>query len=168
MLVSTLRVDCYISADDPFESMASLLVSVSVEEKGPAEPEYADHHFYDLANTVAAAGASPLIRIPADEPWMIKASASVPMRSCVSATFIAQRALDSGAHGIMVPMANTPVRARQKLLTMLIRKNAARKSCAKSCKLPSIRRSASGGTAPCSRCVSPIKNARCTPCYFCR
>ncbi|KAJ7222356.1 Phosphoenolpyruvate/pyruvate domain-containing protein [Mycena pura] len=49
-----------------------------------------DQHFYDLTNAVAAAGASPLIRIPADEPWMIK------------------RALDSGAHGIMVPMANTP------------------------------------------------------------
>ncbi|KAJ7146045.1 Phosphoenolpyruvate/pyruvate domain-containing protein [Mycena epipterygia] len=49
-----------------------------------------DHHFYDLTNTVASSGASPLIRIPADEPWMIK------------------RALDAGAHGIMVPMANSP------------------------------------------------------------
>ncbi|KAJ7938360.1 Phosphoenolpyruvate/pyruvate domain-containing protein [Mycena leptocephala] len=49
-----------------------------------------DHHFYDLTNTVAASGASPLIRIPAEEPWMIK------------------RALDSGAHGIMIPMANSP------------------------------------------------------------
>ncbi|KAJ6630182.1 Phosphoenolpyruvate/pyruvate domain-containing protein [Mycena sp. CBHHK59/15] len=49
-----------------------------------------DTHFYDLTNTVASCGASPLIRIPADEPWMIK------------------RALDSGAHGLMVPMANSP------------------------------------------------------------
>ncbi|KAJ7629981.1 Phosphoenolpyruvate/pyruvate domain-containing protein [Mycena polygramma] len=49
-----------------------------------------DHHFYDLTNAVASSGASPLIRIPADEPWMIK------------------RALDSGAHGIMIPMANSP------------------------------------------------------------
>ncbi|KAJ7686823.1 Phosphoenolpyruvate/pyruvate domain-containing protein [Mycena rosella] len=48
-----------------------------------------DQHFYDLTNTVASSGASPLIRIPADEPWMIK------------------RALDAGAHGIMVPMANS-------------------------------------------------------------
>ncbi|KAF7297241.1 putative Phosphoenolpyruvate/pyruvate domain-containing protein [Mycena indigotica] len=54
-----------------------------------------DHHFYDLNNAVAASGASPLIRIPADEPWMIK------------------RALDSGAHGIMVPMANTPELVRK-------------------------------------------------------
>ncbi|KAF7373520.1 hypothetical protein MSAN_00562400 [Mycena sanguinolenta] len=49
-----------------------------------------DHHWYDLTNIIAASGVSPLIRIPAEEPWMIK------------------RALDSGAHGIMVPMANTP------------------------------------------------------------
>ncbi|KAJ7042802.1 Phosphoenolpyruvate/pyruvate domain-containing protein [Mycena alexandri] len=49
-----------------------------------------DQHYYDLTNTVSASGASPLIRIPADEPWMIK------------------RALDSGAHGIMIPMANSP------------------------------------------------------------
>ncbi|KAJ7057976.1 Phosphoenolpyruvate/pyruvate domain-containing protein [Mycena amicta] len=54
-----------------------------------------DHHFYDLTNIVAASGASPLIRIPADEPWMIK------------------RALDSGAHGIMIPMANTPELVRK-------------------------------------------------------
>ncbi|KAJ7452167.1 Phosphoenolpyruvate/pyruvate domain-containing protein [Mycena galericulata] len=49
-----------------------------------------DQHFYDLSNTIASSGASPLIRIPADEPWMIK------------------RALDAGAHGIMIPMANSP------------------------------------------------------------
>ncbi|KAJ6524583.1 Phosphoenolpyruvate/pyruvate domain-containing protein [Mycena capillaripes] len=54
-----------------------------------------DHHFYDLTNIVAASGASPLIRIPADEPWMIK------------------RALDSGAHGIMIPMANSPALVRK-------------------------------------------------------
>ncbi|KAJ7619349.1 Phosphoenolpyruvate/pyruvate domain-containing protein [Roridomyces roridus] len=49
-----------------------------------------DHHFYDLTNTIASSGVSPLIRIPAEELWMIK------------------RALDAGAHGIMVPMANSP------------------------------------------------------------
>ncbi|KAF7321041.1 putative Phosphoenolpyruvate/pyruvate domain-containing protein [Mycena chlorophos] len=54
-----------------------------------------DHHFYDLTNIIAASGVSPIIRIPADEPWMIK------------------RALDSGAHGIMVPMANTPELVRK-------------------------------------------------------
>ncbi|KAK1225983.1 hypothetical protein PQX77_000684 [Marasmius sp. AFHP31] len=47
-----------------------------------------DSHFYDLANTVASAGASPIIRVPAEEIWLIK------------------RALDAGAHGLMVPMAN--------------------------------------------------------------
>ncbi|KAJ7854992.1 Phosphoenolpyruvate/pyruvate domain-containing protein [Mycena olivaceomarginata] len=54
-----------------------------------------DHHFYDLNNIIAASGVSPLIRIPADEPWMIK------------------RALDSGAHGIMIPMANSPELVRK-------------------------------------------------------
>lgn len=48
-----------------------------------------DGHYYDLANTIASAGASPIIRVPAEEPWMIK------------------RALDAGVHGVMVPMANS-------------------------------------------------------------
>jgi len=48
-----------------------------------------DTHLYDLSNVVAANGASPIIRVPAEEPWLIK------------------RALDAGAHGIMIPMANS-------------------------------------------------------------
>ncbi|VDB91531.1 unnamed protein product [Peniophora sp. CBMAI 1063] len=48
-----------------------------------------DPQYYDLANSISSAGASPLIRIPGDEVWQIK------------------RALDSGAHGIMIPMANS-------------------------------------------------------------
>ncbi|KAE9403738.1 Phosphoenolpyruvate/pyruvate domain-containing protein [Gymnopus androsaceus JB14] len=48
-----------------------------------------DTHLYDLSNTVAANGASPIIRVPAEEPWLIK------------------RALDAGAHGLMIPMANS-------------------------------------------------------------
>jgi 4-hydroxy-2-oxoheptanedioate aldolase len=31
-----------------------------------------DTHFYDLANTVASSGASPIIRVPVDEAWLIK------------------------------------------------------------------------------------------------
>ncbi|KAL3461365.1 Phosphoenolpyruvate/pyruvate domain-containing protein [Aspergillus heterothallicus] len=38
---------------------------------------------------VASAGCSPIVRIPSSEPWMMK------------------RALDAGAHGIMVPMCET-------------------------------------------------------------
>ncbi|KAI5834850.1 Phosphoenolpyruvate/pyruvate domain-containing protein [Schizophyllum commune Tattone D] len=49
-----------------------------------------DRDYYDLTNTIASAGVSPIIRIPDEKPWMIK------------------RALDSGAHGIMIPMANSP------------------------------------------------------------
>ncbi|KAI0036430.1 Phosphoenolpyruvate/pyruvate domain-containing protein [Vararia minispora EC-137] len=54
-----------------------------------------DSQYYDLSNAIASAGASPIIRIPADEAWMIK------------------RALDSGAHGIMVPLANSPELVRR-------------------------------------------------------
>ncbi|TRM65342.1 Pyruvate/Phosphoenolpyruvate kinase-like domain-containing protein [Schizophyllum amplum] len=48
-----------------------------------------DKDYYDLTNAIASCGVSPLIRIPDEKPWMIK------------------RALDSGAHGIMIPMANS-------------------------------------------------------------
>jgi len=48
-----------------------------------------DTHLYDLSNVVASNGASPIVRVPAEEPWLIK------------------RALDSGAHGLMVPMGNS-------------------------------------------------------------
>ncbi|KAJ6015966.1 Phosphoenolpyruvate/pyruvate domain-containing protein [Penicillium herquei] len=48
-----------------------------------------DHHYYELNNAIASEGASPIIRIPCAEEWMIK------------------RALDAGAHGIMTPMCHT-------------------------------------------------------------
>lgn len=44
---------------------------------------------YLSINAIASAGASPIVRIPAAEPWIVK------------------RALDAGAHGIMVPMVST-------------------------------------------------------------
>ncbi|KIY43309.1 Phosphoenolpyruvate/pyruvate domain-containing protein [Fistulina hepatica ATCC 64428] len=52
-----------------------------------------DQHYYDMVNAVAACGVSPIIRIPADQPWMIK------------------RALDSGAHGVMIPLIESAVGA---------------------------------------------------------
>ncbi|KAL3479489.1 Phosphoenolpyruvate/pyruvate domain-containing protein [Aspergillus californicus] len=42
---------------------------------------------------VASTGTSPIVRIPSSEPWMMK------------------RALDAGAHGIMVPMCDTAAQA---------------------------------------------------------
>ncbi|KAJ4481118.1 Phosphoenolpyruvate/pyruvate domain-containing protein [Lentinula aciculospora] len=48
-----------------------------------------DTHLYDLSNTIAANGASPIVRVPSEETWLIK------------------EPLDSGAHGLMVPMANS-------------------------------------------------------------
>lgn len=50
-----------------------------------------DAAMYHSIAAVAAAGSSPIVRIPGAENWMIK------------------RALDAGAHGIMVPMVETVV-----------------------------------------------------------
>lgn len=49
-----------------------------------------------LTNAIASEGASPFIRVPWSEEWMIK------------------RALDSGAHGIVTPMCHTEVSATKK------------------------------------------------------
>lgn len=49
-----------------------------------------------LNNAIGSEGASPIIRVPWAEEWMIK------------------RALDSGAHGIMTPMCHTAVRSDPK------------------------------------------------------
>ncbi|KAJ1322845.1 4-hydroxy-2-oxoheptanedioate aldolase [Microdochium nivale] len=54
-----------------------------------------DQHYYELCNAIAAEGASPIIRIPWSEEWMIK------------------RALDSGAHGVLTPMCHTAADARK-------------------------------------------------------
>ncbi|EPE02222.1 dihydroxyhept-2-ene- -dioic acid aldolase [Ophiostoma piceae UAMH 11346] len=48
-----------------------------------------DKDYYELASAIAAEGASPIIRIPWAEEWMIK------------------RALDAGAHGVLTPMCHT-------------------------------------------------------------
>ncbi|KAJ5729724.1 uncharacterized protein N7483_004232 [Penicillium malachiteum] len=52
-----------------------------------------DHHYYELCNAIGSENASPIIRVPFAEYWMIK------------------RALDAGAHGIMTPMCHNEVDA---------------------------------------------------------
>ncbi|KAJ5266815.1 hypothetical protein N7478_009623 [Penicillium angulare] len=52
-----------------------------------------DHHYYELNNSIGSENASPIIRVPNAEEWMIK------------------RALDAGAHGIMTPMCHSEVDA---------------------------------------------------------
>lgn len=47
---------------------------------------------YLAIGAIFSGGSSPIVRIPADEHWMMK------------------RALDAGAHGIMIPMCETAVR----------------------------------------------------------
>ncbi|KAB8236630.1 Pyruvate/Phosphoenolpyruvate kinase-like domain-containing protein [Aspergillus alliaceus] len=54
-----------------------------------------DRDYYELTTTVASEGASPIVRVPWGEEWMIK------------------RALDSGAHGILTPMCHSPEDARR-------------------------------------------------------
>ncbi|KAI0160510.1 Pyruvate/Phosphoenolpyruvate kinase-like domain-containing protein [Xylariaceae sp. FL1272] len=47
-----------------------------------------DKDYFEIINAVSAEGASPLVRVPWNEEWMIK------------------RALDAGAHGILTPMCH--------------------------------------------------------------
>ncbi|CAK7265825.1 hypothetical protein SEPCBS119000_001716 [Sporothrix epigloea] len=54
-----------------------------------------DKDYYELASAIAAEGASPIIRVPWAEEWMIK------------------RALDAGAHGVLTPMCHTAEDAKK-------------------------------------------------------
>ncbi|KAJ5642851.1 HpcH/HpaI aldolase/citrate lyase family protein [Penicillium longicatenatum] len=65
-----------------------------------------DKEMYLQVGAISSAGVSPIVRIPAAEPWMMK------------------RALDCGAHGIMVPMCDTKEQAE---------------AIVRSCKYPSTR-----------------------------
>lgn len=48
-----------------------------------------DSEMHESVNAVASVGVSPIVRIPANEGWMVK------------------RALDAGAHGVLVPLLYT-------------------------------------------------------------
>lgn len=54
-----------------------------------------DGAMHDAVPAIAALGVSPIVRLPDMQGWMVK------------------RALDSGAHGIVVPLLRTPEEARQ-------------------------------------------------------
>ncbi|WVQ70844.1 hypothetical protein IAR50_000369 [Cryptococcus sp. DSM 104548] len=54
-----------------------------------------DKDYFELVNTITSQGASPIIRVPWTEEWMIK------------------RALDSGAQGVMTPMCHSAEDARR-------------------------------------------------------
>lgn len=55
----------------------------------------ADQSMHECVAAIAACGVSPLVRIAANEPWMVK------------------RALDAGAHGVIVPLLYTADDARK-------------------------------------------------------
>ncbi|WWC85701.1 uncharacterized protein L201_000567 [Kwoniella dendrophila CBS 6074] len=54
-----------------------------------------DGDMHDCVNAIAAEGVSPIVRIRAQDSGLIK------------------RALDTGAHGVMIPMVNTAAQAEQ-------------------------------------------------------
>ncbi|KAF7558163.1 hypothetical protein G7Z17_g100 [Cylindrodendrum hubeiense] len=54
-----------------------------------------DKDYYELSTAIASEGASPIIRVPWHEEWMIK------------------RALDAGAHGVLLPMCHTAEDAKR-------------------------------------------------------
>ena len=54
-----------------------------------------DNEMHESVHAVASVGVSPIVRIPANEGWMVK------------------RALDAGAHGIIVPLLYTVEDARK-------------------------------------------------------
>ncbi|WAO94301.1 HpcH-HpaI domain-containing protein [Fusarium falciforme] len=54
-----------------------------------------DKDYYELTNAVASEGASPIIRVPWNEEWMIK------------------RALDAGCHGVLTLMCHSADDARK-------------------------------------------------------
>ncbi|KAF4510576.1 hypothetical protein G6O67_002453 [Ophiocordyceps sinensis] len=54
-----------------------------------------DGAMHDAVPAIAALGVSPLVRVPDVQSWMVK------------------RALDAGAHGILVPLLRTPEQARE-------------------------------------------------------
>lgn len=53
-----------------------------------------DDSMHEIVAATAACGVSPIVRVAEGQPWMIK------------------RALDSGAHGILVPVTDTAEDAR--------------------------------------------------------
>ena len=61
-----------------------------------------DSEMYLQVGAISSAGVSPIVRIAASEPWMIK------------------RALDSGAHAIMVLMCETKVSFKILILGNLV------------------------------------------------
>lgn len=72
---------------------------------------------YLQVGAISSAGASPIVRVPGSEPWMLK------------------RALDSGAHAVMVPMCETAAQAE---------------AIARACKYPSPRPGSRWAPSSCS------------------
>jgi len=54
-----------------------------------------DNEMHESVHAIASCGVSPIVRIPANEGWMVK------------------RALDSGAHGIIVPLLTSVEEAKK-------------------------------------------------------
>lgn len=66
---------------------------------------YADAAMHEAVSAIAACGVSPIVRIPDSQPWMVKRKS---VRFIDNIILMGLGALDCGAHGILVPLLETP------------------------------------------------------------
>ena len=87
-----LTIGSWISLPEP--NVAEIMAQAGFDwltidmEHSPIELETAQR----LIQVIDLAGGVPLVRVPTIEPWLIK------------------RVMDAGAHGVIGPMVNTPLR----------------------------------------------------------
>ena len=63
---------------------------------------------HEAVAAIAECGVSPIVRIAANESWMVKSKSSWLTKGCMKANCASfTGALDSGAHGIIVPLLYT-------------------------------------------------------------
>lgn len=67
---------------------------------------------HEAVGAIAATGVSPIVRITANEGWMVKRGSIRPVAS-VYANVRGIGALDAGAHGVLVPLLYTADDARR-------------------------------------------------------
>lgn len=67
---------------------------------------------HEAVSAIAATGVSPIVRIAANEGWMVKRGC-IRSVARISANIRDIGALDSGAHGVVVPLLYTADDARQ-------------------------------------------------------
>ena len=62
---------------------------------------------HEAVAAIAGCGVSPIVRIPANEGWMVKSKVHACQKDICKLIVFCKGALDSGAHGIIVPLIYT-------------------------------------------------------------